>query len=271
MKIENIIVNKKKLEVFIKNGKSKSNYAFIFLNGINAEPEFINIWNHDIFKNNTLITFNNIAHFNNPEKNTSNLKKYVRYTEAVIEEIKKLKPLHKKKTILIGESFGASLGLIISKNNNSVCDLFYLWNAPTKISKNKQMKNQLSTSLKTLFTFLFNIETYTIGYFDPRLTSNKLVKRINEIKPKIRVSTKLNLVCWKTMKKTKKILRDGVNDNVYLTQSFDDILCDVDFFKKIPRKNIFIFENGCHVLSVEPEYDKLLFDNLLKIIKEKKW
>ncbi|MGL4947952.1 MAG: hypothetical protein ACRC42_01020 [Mycoplasma sp.] len=250
---------------FIDN---KSDNVIVFLNGINGEMEVIKNYLGPVFTNNYIVTFDNIGQGNNPLPHTANPKKYIDFTINMINALKKEEQFVGKKFILIGESFGASLVIACSIKCPQVADLFFCWNAPTKIANAKVPLHLLiDVSFKTLISLLFNIETYSLKHFSEDLTSNKAILRIQKAKPPILTSNKLNLAVWKLMYKTRDAFKNKrTPNNFYYYQSLEDIM----LWKKVASwniKNATLLETGKHLLSFEDE-SQIMFDHLEKLMEE---
>ncbi|MGL4950581.1 MAG: hypothetical protein ACRC4M_01945 [Mycoplasma sp.] len=267
---EKITINNKEQSFsYIKNPKNEN--VVIFLNGINGEVDIITTYNHEVFKKNYIVTFNNIAHGDNCLKHTSNPKKYVEYAKDMILELKKNKKFANKKFILIGESFGSNIVSMMAFKYPDIVDLFFCWNAPTKISKAKlPIKMLIPVSLKTIVSMILNIETYSPYYFGDNLTSNKAILRIRKMKPVTMTSNKLNLAVWKSMKKVASLLiKDKLPKNFYYNQSLEDIMMTDSILKIKPqaRDNYYFYDKGRHILSFENEAG-LMFERLNTLIKQ---
>ncbi|MGL4950373.1 MAG: hypothetical protein ACRC4M_00820, partial [Mycoplasma sp.] len=155
---EIIVNNKTHKYYFLENKKNKN--VIIFLNGSNGRPNNIEVYSHKVFKENYFITFDNICHGDNPLKPSSRPYAFIKFVRDIINELKEEEKFKDKKFIIIGESLGAALTLMIATRWNNLADLFFCWNAPTKLGK-PEIKDREAywNAVKKIFTLITNIET----------------------------------------------------------------------------------------------------------------
>ncbi|MGL4951646.1 MAG: alpha/beta fold hydrolase [Mycoplasma sp.] len=252
---------------YIENEKNDN--VIFFLNGSNGSTEVISTYKHQVFKENYIVTFDNIAHGNNTLDHSSNYLDFLNFAKDMIANVMQEEIFKGKKVILIGESFGASLILLLATRFNNIADLFFPWNAPSQTGRIKgfQKKMIFSNGTKKIFTLLTNIETYSIRLFGDDMTTNKAVLRINKMAGITYSSNKLHVAILKSILTIRRILRNAQNlpHNCIYNQSFEDIM----YNKKLNLdkfENINFYKKGFHLLSFEPQADEL-FDNLQKAIK----
>ncbi|MGL4951360.1 MAG: hypothetical protein ACRC4L_00080 [Mycoplasma sp.] len=246
--------NRKHNYYYIENNYNE--HVIVFLNGINGDHNVISLYKNEIFKNNYFLTFDNLSQGDNPAPHTKNYKKYAKFTINFIKELKKEEKFKNKKFIVIAESFGSNIAFLINKMEPDIADLYFCWNAPTKVSSSKvPMKKLIPISLKTMTTLLFNIETYVKTGFSPELTSNPAVLRINKNRI-INTSNKLHLAVWRSMYAVRRIAKTGLGKNFVYVQSLNDNMLHNDILK-IKSENFHIFKEGKHLLSFEPNANEL--------------
>ncbi|MGL4947907.1 MAG: hypothetical protein ACRC42_00785 [Mycoplasma sp.] len=250
MKKYTIEINKKSHDFHaIENMRGK--YVFIYLNGINGQVDTIEYFKFDLIKKNTIVTFDAIAHGNNPLPHTKNLKKHIKYTVNMIDAIKKHPRYAKKTFVILGESFGAGLTIALSQQHNKLAHLFFCWNAPTIIDP--ETKITFLDGLKLFATICLNIETYSKNRFSTRYTSNREIIFAQRQKGYTKTSNKVILAALATIKNNVKTLKsDDLPGNLHYVQSFEDIMFDKTINLQ-DKNNIYTFEEGKHLLSFEPQ------------------
>lgn len=244
----------KQFKYFYKKNNENKN-VIIFLNGLNGVPNVIDNLKHPVFEENFVVTFDNIAHGSNPLKHTSSYKKFGEFAYNMIEAIRKEQIFENKKIVVIGESLGSTLCFWLKEKHINIADLFFSWNAPTKIPKTHMtFKEKFPISLKVVFSLLTGIETQSKSYFEETLTSNKAIVRIQRMQSKKLASNKANLAVWKSMYYTRKqINKNHFPKNFYYVQSKDDVMLSKKIHFNSEDKNFIFFQTGRHLLSFEKE------------------
>jgi pimeloyl-ACP methyl ester carboxylesterase len=96
---------------------------FLFIQGHGGNIPFVDIMNHNFYDGKYLITYEKMAHGENKNVASHMPNQYVKELGYVIDEIKKMFP--KKRIFLLGESWGAALGMIYYyKNPKKINGLF---------------------------------------------------------------------------------------------------------------------------------------------------
>lgn len=266
IKTENFKVNNLKYEVpfTIINPLeiSDNSKVIIFMNGLNGDRAWMKYFNHEIFNNNFLLSFDQKGQVKNKENPSQFYKRLINYNLKVLEHISKFSNYKKRDIILIGESWGANCTLLMAKKRPDLFKGFLIWNMPGKLpSKNKNVssKELIKLSLKTAFTFLTGINTKSPISFDERLTSNKLLIRASKQSVKKYDNNKTSIAIFFSMRPSWRII---ISNNIKLPfvyiQSMEDIMFDEKKFNKIKnRKNTIIFNSGYHILYLEDNSIKL--------------
>ncbi|MGL5617864.1 MAG: serine aminopeptidase domain-containing protein [Metamycoplasmataceae bacterium] len=244
--------------------------VIVFMNGLNGDRAWLKYFNHSIFNNNYLISFDQKGQGYNQEKPTQFYRKLINYNLKVLEHITKLPEYEGRDVILIGESWGANATLLMSKKRPDLMKGFLIWNMPGKLpSTNFEVpaKNRIVFTLKTLFTFFTGINTKDVIPFDTRLTTNKLLIRASKYQNNLYSNNKTSIAIFFSFGPSWRIIR---NNNLKVpfvyVQSMNDIMYSKKKFSQIKNhENVVIFEKGHHLLYLD-NVSNLLGDEIEKFI-----
>ena len=279
--IRNIIINIDRIKkpipfVEIKpriENETKNKIGIIFLNGLNGTKTMINYFNHPVFEDKWLFTFDNRAQGENQNFASKNYHKYVKDAYLSIEYlIKANKQI--EKWYLIGESWGGAIIALLNKKglNPKIAGSFF-WNMPCKIINvdPRAKKAAIINNLKVLTTFLFGIPLKTDNPVNKKLTNNPKLLKLMEIFSAQKINVGPILACWKSFKPAwKYLIKNYQNINFNYVQSNEDVLQDVNKVNQLKNKTnqVIIFDQGTHILSFDINKDILLFETLDQFIKQ---
>jgi hypothetical protein len=168
------------------------------------------------------------------------------------------------------------------KNINKISGAF-LWNMPRIVldPSKKPLSHKMIFGMKVIWTMLTNLPTYDRHPINSteKLSSNKILIKMNKIVAPTKSSTKIIISVWLSMrpswKKLIKILKNNPK-NFFIFQSKDDFFFDEKNWKKCSKlfpNNLFFLNEGMHILSFEEPQNLMLFekiDNLLSDISHEK-
>lgn len=250
--------------------KSKKSKIIVFMNGLNGDRAWLKYFNHSVFDNNFLISFDQKGQAKNEEKPSQIYQRLINYNLKVLEYIFKDSKYKNREIILIGESWGANCALLMAKKRPDLMKGFLIWNMPGKLpSKNvdASRKKIISMSFKTWFTFMTGINTKSIIPFDERLTSNRLLIRASKYQKNLYMNNKTPISIFLSfIPSWRIIIKNRLTVPFVYVQSMQDIMLCEKRFKKIKNNsNTVIFEKGCHILYLE-ENSLALGDEIQKFI-----
>ncbi|MGL5732936.1 MAG: alpha/beta hydrolase [Metamycoplasmataceae bacterium] len=242
----------------------------IFMNGLNGDRAWLKYFNHRIFDNNYLLSFDQKGQSHNQEKPTQFYRRLINYNLKVLEHITKLPEYKGRDIVLLGESWGANATLLMSKKRPDLIKAFLIWNMPGKLpSTNLEIpaKKRTIFIFKTLFTYFTCINTRDIIPFDNRLTANKLLIRATKYQKNLYSNNKTSIAIFFSFGPAWRIIKNNNLKMPYIyVQSMDDIMYSEKKFSRIKnRKNVVIFEKGHHILYLD-EVSNLLGDEIEKLI-----
>lgn len=251
------------IEPIINDINSK---VIIFMNGLNGTRNWMKYYNHSVFDNNFLISFDQKGQAENKSKPSKFYKNLINYNIEVVDYISKKSEFKNLDIILIGESWGAIACLLMAKKNPNLIKGFVIWNMPGKLpSRNKEVSNKkiFQLSIKTLFTTITNINTKSEIIFDERLTSNNLLIRASRNTIRKYENNKTSIAVFFSISPAwKTIIKNNLLVPFIYIQSKQDIMFEPKRFSKISEyKNVFFLEKGHHILILEKN-SKEIFDKL---------
>ncbi len=258
-KVEGI---KKEIPTYlIKPINNSSKKVLIYLPGLNGNGCLVKYFNYPCFDNIYLFSFDQRAQAANPNKASRFYKTYLKDLNKIINTLKEKYP-EIEEIHLCGESWGSTLAFLFSKYYPSQIKSVFGWNMPYDVIDISPIKGwtKVKNSLKVLLTFLTSINTYDEAPMADALTNNKLLIRIVKTMKNNRLNNKVTLACWRSLKKSWKVLKNPSVTSKYV-QSLEDALLSpkrLEMIKNIPY--VEIFEKGYHILTFDDNVsDKLFF------------
>ncbi len=250
--------------------ESKDSKIIIFMNGLNGDRAWLKFFNHDVFDDNFLLSFDQKGQSQNKEKPSQIFRKLVKYNLKIIEYISSKSILKNRDIILIGESWGAIATILMIKKMPEFFKGALAWNIPGKIPPRNIQSNKkelLVLSFKTTFTLLTGINTKSKISFDERLTSNKLLIRASRNSDKKYDNNKTSIAIYFSMFPAWKILvKNNFKIPFIYVQSLEDVMLYEKKWKKIKNyKNVVSFKKGHHILFLENN-SLLLGDEIKKLV-----
>ncbi|MGL5591043.1 MAG: serine aminopeptidase domain-containing protein [Metamycoplasmataceae bacterium] len=244
--------------------------VIVFMNGLNGDRAWLKYFNHRIFDNNYLISFDQKGQAYNQEKPTQFYRRLINYNLKVLEHITQLPEYKNRDVILIGESWGANATLLMAKKRPDLMKGFLIWNMPGKLpSTNFEVptRKRLVFTTKTLFTYFTGINTRDVIPFDTRLTTNKILIRASKYQNNSYSNNKISIAIFFSFRPAWRIIR---NNNLQVpfvyVQSMNDIMFSKKKFSHIKNhKNVVTFEKGHHLLYLD-DVSNLLGDEIEKFI-----
>ncbi|MDK2820017.1 MAG: hypothetical protein KFW07_04215 [Mycoplasmataceae bacterium] len=248
--------------------------VIIFMNGLNGTRNWMKYYNHTVFNNNFLLSFDQKGQADNMSKPSKFYRTLINDNLKILEHIKKSIEFKNRDIILIGESWGANCSLLIAKKRPELIKGFLIWNMPGKLpSRNKKVSNGklFSLSVKTLFTNITNINTKSEIIFDERLSSNNLLIRASKNNVKKYENNKTSIAVYFSMSPSWNIIiKNKLSVPFIYIQSMQDIMFSKSRFDQIKEhNNVFSLEKGYHVLILEKN-SKEVFDKLDSFINNLK-
>ncbi|MGL5205204.1 MAG: hypothetical protein ACRC9F_02175 [Metamycoplasmataceae bacterium] len=242
----------------------------IFMNGLNGDRAWLKYFNHKIFDNNFLISFDQKGQAYNKEKPTQFYRRLINYNLKVLEHIAKISKYKNYEVILIGESWGANATLLMAKKRPDLMKGFLIWNMPGKIpSTNLEVPitKRIIFSMKTVFTYCTGINTKDVIPFDTRLTTNKLLIRASKYQNNLYSNNKITIAIFFSFRPAWRII---INNDLKVpfvyVQSMKDIMFSKKRFSHIQNhENVVVFEHGHHLLYLD-DVSYLLGDEIEKFI-----
>lgn len=255
-----------------KNKNTKK--LVLFIQGLNGNGSTIYYWNYPAFDNAYLVSFDARAQAGNDLKPSRFYKRFIRDIDLVIKNLKE--KLSVNEIYLMGESWGSALALLYKKYNPNVVNNLITWNMPYKavdVSKGNE-SNVIKRNLLMLSTCLFSINTYDDAPFIKELTNNKLLLRTIQVLRNNRLSNKVIIASWLSFKPAWKFLIKHKNEfkklNITYIQSLQDIMREPKVVNKLiaDDKNVYIFEQGYHILTFDDNVNDKLFQLIGEIVNK---
>lgn len=258
--------------------KSKGTKKLVlFIQGLNGNGSTIYYWNYPAFDNAYLVSFDARAQANNTLKPSRYYKTFIKDIDIIIDNLKQ--KLDFDEIYLMGESWGAALSVLYKKRYPEKINNLIIWNMPYRavdVSKGKNNDSKIKRNVYMLSTFLFSINTYDQAPFAKELTNNKLLLRTVQLLRNNRLSNKVIIASWRSFKPAWKFLlkhRDELEKiNITYIQSMEDVMLEMKAVNKLTAddKNVYIFEQGYHILTFDDNVNERLFDIISKIVNKKK-
>ncbi|MGL6125312.1 MAG: serine aminopeptidase domain-containing protein [Metamycoplasmataceae bacterium] len=241
---------------------NENSKVIIFMNGLNGDRAWLKYFNHKVFDNNFLISFDQKGQVQNKEKPSQFYRRLINYNLKILQHINNLLEYKNRDVILIGESWGANATLLMAKKRPDLMKGFLVWNMPGKLpSRNPNITNKQQTSIivKTLFTFFTGINIRDKIPFDTRLSSNELLIRASKYQNDIYANNKISIAIFFSFRPSWRIIvKNNLKVPFIYIQSMEDIMFSDKRFSRIKNhKNVIIFKEGRHVLCLEKNADKL--------------
>lgn len=259
---------KKPVPFIICNKQKNIKRMFLFIHGLDGGCSIVKLFDKSFLnKDDCLVSIDMRGQSNNKNKTSKSYQTYVNDLVKLINYLKK--EYGYQKIILLGESWGSALGMIVYTQNRNLIDQLICWNMPLRIQKIEEIPLIEFSILisKLIFSLLTNIDTFSTRKFNTKLTNNKLIARISKMNDQIKKSNKIAIAAWLCFYKSKKIVNNEKNNmNLLLIQSGEDIMQDMQMFEKIVSfKNVYTFDKGTHILSGDITQSAKLFAFIKKM------
>ncbi len=241
--------------------------AVIYVHGLNGNGCMVKYFNYSMFDNIYLFGYDQRAQGNNLNKPSRFYKQYIFDLDKVITAFKQKFP-HVEEIYLIGESWGSTICFLYEKHFSNKIDGVIGWNMPYDIIDLCPTKGwtKFKSSMKVILTFLTSINTYDESPFAEALTNNKILIRLVKTIKNNKVSNKVILACWRSMKKPWKVLKNPPIKSKYI-QSMEDAMLSKKrllIIKNFPCTEI--FEKGYHILTFDDNVSDKLFSSIKSIV-----
>lgn len=282
-----------KVEYTLKEGKipgilfgniESSKKLFLHLNISNGNKEISKFFKIPNFKNSSYLIIDLPGHGECKIKASRFTLYYLKIINKLILGIKQ-KYSNIKNFYIVGESFGANLGILFIKKYPNLIEKVIAINPPLKLKNPKKSQdeknadNTLKLAAKFIFTILTNINTHSIPKGINQLTDNQIFIRVWKMySVQQKQDTKVNLAAWFSMSKTRKYLKkhfsNDLSPEILLIDSKEEFYFDknkrtLDYLSKINSKNnhLKLLNNGHHILSIDQKYSDKIWEELIKLDK----
>lgn len=252
--------------------------VFIYIGGLASTNSFNVYMNKPAFDNNYFVTYDRMAHGDNKNKASQYKYKFIRELDAVVDWATKQ---FSKRIFLLGESWGCAINFLYQKKYKDKIAGVINWNMPTKPvdPEKKTFKQMYSIAWRHIVTLLFNIECHTppVQTSQSPLSRNQLLLRAKAMMAGgAQSNTRLTLAVWRYMGPSYRFLKKNAsnpNYNFLYIQSAQDALATWKHINKIEQnaddKHYYKMKTGYHILSMEPEESKELFNLILNFVNRK--
>lgn len=249
--------------------------VLIYVGGLGSTNSFNLYMNSCVYDNNYFVTYDKIGHGDNKNKPSQFKSKFLKELDAVVDWATKQ---FGKKIYLLGESWGCAINFLYLKKHREKIAGVLNWNMPTKPvdPEKKTFKQMYSVAWRHIVTFLFNInfKLPPVQTSHAPLSRNQLLLRARAMMGVDNSSTRLTLAVWRYMKPSYRFLKKNASNPLYkflYIQSGQDALATWKHIEKIEKQadsfHYYKMPTGYHILSMEPEESKDLYNKILEFIK----
>lgn len=280
----NILIKQGEIPGLVCGDIKKANNIFIHLNISNGTKDICKFFSIPEFKNSCYYIFDLPGHGECYIRARKNVKWFIKIIQSIILKIKKDNK-NLEKFYIVGESFGANLGILLAKKCPNIVNKVIAINPPLKLKNPKKSQdevnadNTLRLALKYIITLLTNINTYSIPKGINQLTDNQIFIRVWKMYSSTKMQdTKVNLAAWFSMVKARRALINHFNKNLRPSILLIDTKKEFYYSKNkkilekiIPKQSdlnkVLLLNNGHHILTIDIKYSNILWKELLFLDK----
>ncbi|MDE6477222.1 MAG: alpha/beta hydrolase [Mycoplasmoidaceae bacterium] len=282
-----------KYNIFIKQGEipglvygdiQKTKNIFVHLNISNGTKDICKFFSIPEFKNSCYYIFDLPGHGECYIRAKRSVKWFIKIIRSIISKIK-MDNKNLEKFYIVGESFGANLGILLAKKYPAIVNKVIAINPPLKLKNPKKSQDEVNAdntfklAIKYIVTLLTNINTHSIPKGINQLTDNQIFIRVWKMYSSTKMQdTKVNLAAWFSMAKARKALINHFNKNLQPPILLIDTKKEFYYSKNkktiekiIPKESalnkVLLLNNGYHILTIDIKYSNVLWKELLLLDK----